>query len=83
MRRRSGNCADASNVLTRAGFSAMRTRRNDPTFRLIGSEQIWERGADLTSRARSFVTELLTQDKNLVPSPTAGCEIRSWRERWC
>ena len=38
----------------------------DPTFRLIGSEQIWERGAALTSRVHSFETELLTQDKNLA-----------------
>ena len=39
---------------------------HDPTFRLIGSEQIWERGAALTSRVHSFETELLTQDKNLA-----------------
>ena len=38
----------------------------DPTFRLIGSEAIWERGAALTSRVHSFETELLTQDKNLA-----------------
>ena len=37
----------------------------DPTFRLIGSEKIWERGAALTSRLQSFETELLTQDENL------------------
>lgn len=38
----------------------------DPTFRLIGSEQIWERGAALTSRVHSFETELLTRDENLA-----------------
>jgi hypothetical protein len=38
----------------------------DPTFRLIGSEPRWERGAALTSRAHSFGTELLTQDENLA-----------------
>jgi len=38
----------------------------DPTFRLIGSEQLWERGAALTSRAHSFETELLTQEENLT-----------------
>ncbi len=38
----------------------------DPTFRLIGSEKIWERGAALTSRLQSFETELLTQEKNLA-----------------
>src|SRR5664280_2064247 len=37
----------------------------DPTFRLIGSEKIWVRGAALTSRLQSFETELLTQEKNL------------------
>jgi hypothetical protein len=36
----------------------------DPTFRLIGSEKIWERGAALTSRLPSFETELLAQDEN-------------------
>jgi hypothetical protein len=39
---------------------------HDPTFRLIGSEEIWERGAALTSRVHSFETELLTYDKNLA-----------------
>jgi hypothetical protein len=37
----------------------------DPTFRLIGSEKIWERGAALTSSLQSFETELLTQEGNL------------------
>ena len=37
----------------------------DPTFRLIGSEKIWERGAALPSRLQSFKTDLLTQEKNL------------------
>src|SRR3990170_8237804 len=39
---------------------------HDPTFRLIGSEPIWERGAALTSRVHSFETELLAQDENLA-----------------
>ncbi len=39
---------------------------HDPTSRLIGSEQLCERGAALTSRAHSFETELLTQDENLA-----------------
>jgi hypothetical protein len=38
----------------------------DPTFRLIGSEKIWERGAALTSRLQSFETDLLTRDENLT-----------------
>ena len=38
----------------------------DPTFRLIGSEKIWKRGAALTSRLQSFETELLAQEENLA-----------------
>ena len=38
----------------------------DPTFRLIGSRRIWERGAALTSRLQSFETEVLTQADNLA-----------------
>jgi hypothetical protein len=33
----------------------------DPTFRLIGSEKVWERGAALTSGLQSFETELLAE----------------------
>ncbi len=38
----------------------------DPTFRLIGSEKIWERGAALTSRLQSFETEVLAQEEDLA-----------------
>jgi hypothetical protein len=38
----------------------------DPAFRLIGSEKIWERGAALTSRLQSFETEVLAQEENLA-----------------
>ncbi len=38
----------------------------DPTFRLIGSKKICERGAALTSRLQSFETELLTEGENLA-----------------
>lgn len=37
----------------------------DPTFRLIGSEKVWERGAALPSRLHWFETEVLSQDENL------------------
>jgi Transposase DDE domain group 1 len=37
----------------------------DPTFRLIGSEKIWDRGAALPSRLHWFETEVLTHDENL------------------
>ena len=38
----------------------------DPTFRLIGSEKIWERGAALTSRLQSFETEMLPAEQNFA-----------------
>ena len=38
----------------------------DPTFRLIGSEKIWDRGAALTSRLQSFETEMLAEDANFA-----------------
>ena len=38
----------------------------DPAFRLIGSQKIWERGAALTSRLQSFETDLLTEEANLA-----------------
>ena len=37
----------------------------DPTFRLIGSEKIWDRGAALPSRLHWFETEVLSQVENL------------------
>jgi hypothetical protein len=47
----------------------------DPTFRLIGSEKIWERGAALTSRLQSFETELLTQEGNLTGLASINREL--------
>jgi len=38
----------------------------DPTFRLIGSKKILERGAALTSRLQSFETGVLTQEENFA-----------------
>jgi hypothetical protein len=37
----------------------------DPTFRLISSQEIWGRGAALTSTLHWFETELLTKEENL------------------
>ncbi len=59
----------------------------DPTFRLIGSEKIWERGAALPSRLHWFETEVLTQSANLHGLATMNRELiarvegqeRSWR----
>ena len=36
----------------------------DPTFRLIASEKIWDRGAALPSRLQTFETDLLAEDGN-------------------
>jgi hypothetical protein len=47
----------------------------DPTFRLIGSRKIWERGAALTSRLQSFETALLTQAYNLAGLATLNREL--------
>ena len=44
---------------------------NDPTFRLIGSEKIRDRGAALPSRLHRFETKVLTQAANL--SGLASC----------
>ena len=38
----------------------------DPTFRLIGSQKIWDRGGALTSRLQSFETGLLASEENLL-----------------
>jgi hypothetical protein len=38
----------------------------DPTFRLIGSEKIWERGAAMTSRLQTFETEMLAEQENFA-----------------
>ena len=37
----------------------------DPTFRLIGSEKIWDRGAALPSRLQTFETALLAEGGEL------------------
>ena len=40
----------------------------DPTFRLIGSEKTWDRGAALTSRLQAFETEMPAEDENILVS---------------
>jgi len=37
----------------------------DPTFRLIGSEKIWDRGAALLRASIGLETEVLSQAENL------------------
>jgi hypothetical protein len=38
----------------------------DPTFRLIGTEKVWDRGAALTSRLQTFETGLLAEKENFA-----------------
>ncbi len=38
----------------------------DPTFRLMGSEKVWERGVALTSTLHRFETDLLAREENLT-----------------
>jgi len=58
-----------------------------PTFRLIGSAKIWERGAALPSRLHWFETEVLTQDENLDGlsrinrEPLAKAKVMDTRQR--
>src|SRR5271170_1749499 len=59
----------------------------DPTFRLIGSKKILERGAALTSRLQSFETGVLTQEENLAGLAAlnrelvARAETIGWRKQ--
>ncbi len=47
----------------------------DPTFRLIGSEKTWDRGAALTSRLQSFETEMLAEDENFAGLAAVNREL--------
>ena len=52
----------------------------DPTFRLIGSPKMWDRGAALTSTLHWFETELLTQETNLVGLRAVNREVLAQAE---
>ena len=39
---------------------------SDPTFRLMGSEKVWERGVALTSTLHWFETDLLAREENFT-----------------
>ena len=52
----------------------------DPTFRLIGSPKMWDRGAALTSTLHWFETELLTQETNLVGLMAVNREVLAQAE---
>src|SRR6516225_5512947 len=38
----------------------------DPAFRLIGSDKVWDRGVALTSRLQTFETEMLAAEENFA-----------------
>ena len=47
----------------------------DPTFRLIGSPKLWDRGAALTSTLHRFETDLLTRGENLLGLMAVNLEM--------
>jgi Transposase DDE domain group 1 len=52
-----------------AGYEDLNDARRlslDPTFRLISSEKVWDRGAALTSRLQTFETEMLAEEENFA-----------------
>jgi hypothetical protein len=59
----------------------------DPTFRLIGSEKIWERGAALTSRLQTFETKRPAEEGNftgparLNREPIGKAQATHWQYR--
>ena len=51
------------------------SRRIDPTFRLIGSEKTWDRGAALTSRLQTFETGMLAEEENFGSFAHINCDL--------
>jgi hypothetical protein len=47
----------------------------DPAFRLIGSEKVWDRGVALTSRLQTFETEMLAEDENFGSLYRINCAL--------
>src|ERR1039458_5699489 len=52
----------------------------DPTFRLISSERVWDRGAALTSRLQSFETEILAEGANFAGLARLNREVEGKAE---
>jgi Transposase DDE domain group 1 len=52
----------------------------DPTFRLIGSEKLWIRGAALTSRLQTFETEMPAEEGNFAGLAQLNRELIGWSE---
>ena len=67
-----------------AGYEALNDAvrvSTDPTFRLIGSPKLWDRGAALTSTLHWFETDLLTQEENLIGLMAVNREVLAQAER--
>ena len=58
-----------------------RATSRDPTFRLIGSEKIWDRGAALPSRLQTFETDLLAEDGNFAGLARVNRELMAMQKR--
>ena len=52
----------------------------DPTFRLIASQKIWDRGAALTSTLHGFETEMLASEENLLGLMAVNRELLAQAE---
>ena len=52
----------------------------DPTFRLVGSPTLWDRGGALTSTLHGFETERLTRAENLVGLMAVNREVLAQAE---
>ena len=59
-------CAIYSRLAGCQDFNDAQPGCQGPTRRLIGSERVWDRGATLTLRLRSFETETLAEKENLA-----------------
>jgi hypothetical protein len=67
----------------RAAAGPFRGSSHDPTFRLIGSEEILERGAALTSHLQTFETEMLAEQENFAGPARINRELIGNREGDC
>ena len=54
---------------------------SEPTFRLMGSEKVWERGVALTSTLHWFETDLLAREENLTGLVRLNRELVARAER--
>lgn len=56
------SCSASPSTAAFAGYEDVRDAERlsqDPAFRLIGSEKVWDRGVALPSRLQEFETEML------------------------